>query len=78
MIDARLGGTGSGNRSNNEGVEIRVISSEVATRNFLPGISYLDTMCHEMPATINVWYLTRYMPQNVSYGQKFQVSYLIS
>ena len=78
MINARLGGTGSGNRSNNEGLEIRVISSEVATRNFLPGIYLTWIQCHEIPATINVGYLTRYMLQNVSYGQKFQVSYLIS
>ena len=63
MIDARLGGTGSGNRSN-KGLEIRVIQ-EIATRNFLPGIYLTWIQCHETPATINV-----------SYGQKFRVSYI--
>ena len=48
------------------------ISASIRTYMEMMGI----LQYHEMPATINVRYLTRYMPQNVSYSpEKIQVSH---
>ena len=45
------------------------ISASIRTYMEMMGI----LQYHEMPATINVRYLTRYMPQNVSYSpEKFR------
>ena len=46
-----------------EGLGIRVVQE--ITHRYNTSVQY-----HEIPATINVRYLARYMPQNVSYSPK--------